>query len=60
MSSGWPAADRPASRPGANGPNVLPESSAKTPAAFEQNRKDAASKTKDPMAGFQSGPITLP
>ena len=46
-------------RPG-GGPNVLPDSTAKVPSAFEKNRKDDASKTKDPMTGFRAEPITLP
>ncbi|MDB5307873.1 MAG: hypothetical protein JWO38_2075 [Gemmataceae bacterium] len=61
LSNGWQSADRSLSKPGqGGGPNVLPESTAESPGAFEKNRKDKASQTKDPMAGFQPGPITLP
>lgn len=61
LSPGSGSAERGPSKPGpAVGPNLLENSSAKTPDAFNSARGEKAKTTKDPMTGFQPGPIRLP
>ena len=50
---------RPA-RAAGGGFDVLDGATAKTPDAFGPQRKAKAKEAKDPMAGFQPGPVTLP
>lgn len=61
LSAGAPAGGRGQPKPAAAaGPDYLGSSTAKTPDAFGQGRKEKAKSADDPTAGFRPGPIKLP
>ena len=60
LSEGIPVGANRSGIPATGGENVLPASTATTPAEFQSDPQEKARKAKDPMTGFQPGTISLP